>query len=359
MDEIGDEQGSPDGDEDAVEFKPEDEEVRATMESAPTEAIQMDEESEVLRRITDPRMPTQKEKDDHYFMGHAVYRNWCPICVQSRGREMGHKAMPKDKQIPEYAFDYCFPGDKLGYKWTVLVGKERDGKAFMAETVPHKGGVGRFAADKCVQFMEECGDKEYVVIVKTDQETAIQVFVSDIVDNRTEGRTIQEQSPVGSSGSNGMAERAVQEMEGLIRAILLSLEERLGMKLDARERIIAFIPTYAAYLANRVPRGEDGKTVYERTRGKKTNIRTVEFGEKLLYMKGRAEKMGKLAKIEPRFGFGIFVGVHSKSGMAMVSTLDGIKYSRTLRRLTEDKRWTDDTLSIIHISEPTRLLSIS
>ena len=137
--EIGEGQGSPDEDEDEVEFKPEDEEeVRAMMESAPTEAIQMEDESEVLKRITDPKLPTEKERDDHYFMGHAVYRNWCPICVQSRGREMGHTVMPKDKQLPEYSFDYCFPGDKLGYKWSVLVGKERDGKAFMAETVPYK-----------------------------------------------------------------------------------------------------------------------------------------------------------------------------------------------------------------------------
>ena len=67
--------------------------------------------------------------------------------------------MPKDKQVPEYSFDDCFPRDKLGYTWSVLVGKERDGKAFMAETVPHKGGVGPDASDKCVEFMEECGDK--------------------------------------------------------------------------------------------------------------------------------------------------------------------------------------------------------
>ena len=159
---------------------------------------------------------------------------------------MGHTVMPKDKQLPEYSFDYCFPGDKLGYKWSVLVGKERDGKAFMAETVPHKGGVGRYASDKCVEFIEECGDKENTIIVKTDQEPAIQFVVKDIVGNRTEGRTIEEVAPVASKGSNGLAERAVQEIEGLIRAILLSLEERLGMKLDARERIIAFIPSYAA-----------------------------------------------------------------------------------------------------------------
>ena len=50
-----------------------------------------------------------------------------------------------------------------------------------------------------------------------------------------------EESPQRSSGSNGVVERGVQEVEGSIRAILLSLEERLGFPVDSRERIVAFI----------------------------------------------------------------------------------------------------------------------
>ena len=97
---------------------------------------------------------------------------------------MDHKRTQQEERVvPEYSFDYCFPGNELGFKWTVLVGKERDGKAIMAETVPHKGGVGRYAADKCVEFMEECGDRENNVIVKTDQEPSITYVVKDIIEN--------------------------------------------------------------------------------------------------------------------------------------------------------------------------------
>ena len=55
--------------------------------------------------------------------------------------------------------DYCFPGDEVGFKWTVLVGKERGSKAWMATTVPMKGSSGRFSVDKCMEFLEENGDK--------------------------------------------------------------------------------------------------------------------------------------------------------------------------------------------------------
>eukprot|EP00973_Karenia_brevis_P047494 6594144-Karenia_brevis.AAC.1 len=70
-------------------------------------------------------------------------------------------------------------------------------------------------------------------------------------------------------------------MEGRIRAILLSLEERLGKEIDAKERIVAFIPQYAAYLYNRLHRGDDGKVGYERVKGKKPSVVGIEFGEKI------------------------------------------------------------------------------
>eukprot|EP00973_Karenia_brevis_P067878 9443243-Karenia_brevis.AAC.1 len=63
-----------------------------------------------------------------------------------------------------------------------------------------------------------------------------------IREDRVKGKTIVEQVPKGSKGSNGIVERAVQEIEDHMRAILLSLEERIGVEIDARERIVAFIP---------------------------------------------------------------------------------------------------------------------
>eukprot|EP00973_Karenia_brevis_P061897 8609869-Karenia_brevis.AAC.1 len=74
-------------------------------------------------------------------MGHAVFRRWCSICVRSRPKEWGHrKDSGKERDMPEYCFDYCFPGDECGFKWTVLAGKERKTGMIMATTVPQKGG---------------------------------------------------------------------------------------------------------------------------------------------------------------------------------------------------------------------------
>lgn len=67
------------------------------------------------------------------------------------------------------------------------MGKERGTKAVMASTVPMKGGVGRFAADKCLEFIDDNGDRSGKVLVKSDQENSIKYVVDDIVDGRDEG----------------------------------------------------------------------------------------------------------------------------------------------------------------------------
>ena len=91
-----------------------------------------------------------------------------------------------------------------------------------------------------------------------------------------------EESPVGSSESNGMVERGVQEVEGSVRAAFLAFQQRGGRKINARERVVAFIPEYVTYWMNRLKVGEDGKTVHERVRGKKARVLGLEFWEKVL-----------------------------------------------------------------------------
>ena len=193
------------------------------------------------------------------------YRNWCPVCVKSRGKALSHRRDGGyDRCVPEYSFDYCFPGDELGFKWTVLVGRERLSKSWGCWAIPMKGYTeGRYAMQKVLEFIHENGDTDNRIIIKSDGEASIQFLVKEVVEARQQGckevkpRILVEQSPEGCSASDGVVEAAVQEMDGIIRALLIAVEEYLGVEVDARERLIAFIPEYAAYLINRLRKGED------------------------------------------------------------------------------------------------------
>ena len=129
-------------------------------------------------------------------------------------------------------------------------------------------------------------------------------------------RTIIEQSTVGSSGSNGVVERAAQTIEGQIRVMKSALEGRMGKKVDVEKKTITFMAEYAGYLVNRLEVGKDGKTAFERSRGKKANVMGVEFREKLLWMK-RPKDNQKMGKIEVRWEYGIFVGARRPKSVSL------------------------------------------
>ena len=64
---------------------------------------------------------------------------------------------------------------------TVLVAIERYTKMKKAVVVPSKGSTGRYAARKVLDLMEECGDKDKPVILKTEWEPTIKFLVDSMI----------------------------------------------------------------------------------------------------------------------------------------------------------------------------------
>ncbi len=167
------------------------------MAGAEGERIRAEMEAEVMKTILDPLKPTEKEVEDHNRT-HMPYRNWCPHCIRAKGKDMDHRrVVGGERNLPEYSFENCFPGNELGYKLTVLVGRERTTGMNMAAVLPSKGSTGTFAADRVMELLVECGNQSGDI--KTDQEAAIAYLVRNIVMERGDGkgcRTIVEESPV-------------------------------------------------------------------------------------------------------------------------------------------------------------------
>ena len=78
------------------------------------EKVRVEKEGAVVKKLLDPKLPTQAVVDDHWVRGHVEYRNWCEVCVKARGKEWDHtRATDKERLVPEYAWDYC----SLGMRW--------------------------------------------------------------------------------------------------------------------------------------------------------------------------------------------------------------------------------------------------
>ena len=218
----------------------------------------------------------------------------------------------------------------------MLVGRERVTGMTMASVVPVKGTSGQFAAMLVLDFIKECGAAETEILLKTDQEPAIEALMADVVKTRGATITVLEKSPVGSSGSNGVVERGVQSVEGLIRTLMSACQERMGTRIKLEEKIVIFMAEYAAYLINRLEVGKDGKTAYERCWGKRATVLAIEFGEKLLW---KVRQKNRLEKLNPRWEYGVFVGVKATSGEVWAATREGLHTVRSVRRIPLEERW--------------------
>ena len=133
--------------------------------------------------------------------------------------------------------------------------------------------------------------------------------------------TQPEESPVGEHQSNGDIERAVQTIEGQIRSMILALESRCKSKIRQDHPIFPWLIRHSAILINIAKVGDDGKTAYERRKGKKFLRSIPEIGECIWFL--RPESVGK-DKLDTRWENGIFVGLREESGEIFVSNEQGV-----------------------------------
>ena len=100
-----------------------------------------------VKKMMDPLLPSAREVDEHNI-SHLPFRNWCPHCVKGRGREADHRRQPRtERGVDEFHLDYCFPGDEMRHKLTILVGVERYSGMKMC-SVSRRKGNGSFCCEE-------------------------------------------------------------------------------------------------------------------------------------------------------------------------------------------------------------------
>ena len=145
-----------------------------------------------------------------------------------------------------------------------------------------------------------------------------------------------EESPVEDSHSNGFIERAIQEVQGQIRATKSALEARLGQKITSSHPGLPWLVMHAANTLNRYAMGQDGRTAYHRLSGKKFNQEVVEFGEEVWYM--HPGITGK-HKLDNRWSSGVWLGMRERTNESIIGTSEGCLKARSIKRRPEALRW--------------------
>ena len=289
------------------------------------------------KRVLDPRVPTQAEVDEHN-MTHLPYRSWCTHCVRGRGEAHPHRnSGDEERDVPELHMDYCFMGKVDEKAQPILVVKERDTRMMCSMLVGEKGAVDEHVIKRIIAFIQELGYESAKIVLKSDQESSVKSVIDAVIRARRDTPTMPEYSPVRSSGSNGVIERRIKEVQGQLRAMKSALDARVGVDIRGTSNILPWMVEYASVLINRYLVGKDGKTAYERLRGKKSKMVGFEFGESVHFR--RIPLQGRLGKLDSLWQTGLFMGYQTQSGEYMVANSEGAYKTRTMKRIPETERW--------------------
>ena len=218
----------------------------------------------------------------------------------------------------------------------------------LSSAVPSKT-TGEIVARRVLAFLSEIGYVYKDVIIKSDQEPALISLVEDVERRRAAvggGRWICENSPVGSSASNGVAERAIiQSVQHQVRVLKLALEYKWNMSIPHKHSVLQWIKEYSAFLLNRFEMGHDWKNGVRTFEGKE--------GQGAWYCVRRdgelEDKAHHWSAGKARFHVddGVYLGVRGKSGELMVGNRSGVWKTRTLRRKPSEDRWTQRAAELV------------
>ena len=108
------------------------------------------------------------------------------------------------------------------------------------------------------------------------------LLFKEAVKNSRQSDTFLENSPTGDSESNGAAENAVREAEGMTRTWKMSVEEKLKAVIDNKHVLLPWLVMLAGVIITRYVTVHDGKTAYQRIKNNRPCNKILPFGESRL-----------------------------------------------------------------------------
>ena len=180
------------------------------------------------------------------------------------------------------------------------------------------------------------GGENNPIILKCDGENAIGA-VRDRLGRYHGGQVTPEDTPPGEKECNGTVEEAGKTIRGIAKTFKEMIEEKIGAEIPVEGVIMQWLIRWAAMLHSRFKIGEDGKTAYERQKGRKCNEEVIPFGETVMYkrLKGSGEKKKVM---ENNWLEGLWLGHSRTSNEVLIGTKEGVVKAWAVKGRPEETR---------------------
>ena len=124
----------------------------------------------------------------------------------------------------------------------------------------------------------------------------------------------------------------------MTRVLKEQIEEKANIQIECGDSITPWMIRWAAMLVSRYMVGKDGRTAYERRRGRRCRLKLATFGEKVWYKAAREHKE-RMYKLETEWKEGTWLGHTRNSNEAIIGTADGAVRAYAVKRQVEEERW--------------------
>ena len=311
------------------------------------------EEGRWARTLKAPPIVSQKEIDEHNAT-HCPFRIWCRYCVLGRAHKCAHRKLKEDEElkVPRVSMDYFYASgrdEKAKENPMLVVINEESGEKY-ARAVGNKGLENKEIAEWLIKDLSEemktwghAGGVGGKVILKCDGEKAM-TAMRDALGRFNGGTVIPEQSAKGESQSNGRAEDAGKLVREFLRVLKEQVEGEAKIKIEGNEAITQWMIRWAAMLCSRFLVGQDGRTGFERRRGRMCRILVIPFAEYVWYRQIRKGKTQE-DKLESEMKEGVWLGHARNSNEVLIGTEHGVVRAYDVRRMPEGQRWNGEAIN--------------
>ncbi|CAE7846389.1 GIP, partial [Symbiodinium necroappetens] len=300
-----------------------------------------EEDSEAQRKTRSKRIPdlvSEQEYKDH-MMTHLPFRSWCDHCIAGKSREDSHPLREARKckgEVPRFCVDYCFLGRALkgempktaealkepldaedGQRPILVMVDQETGATFSYLVTK---GVNNYAVHVMSEALKFAGRQR--VLIMSDGEPAIRALIDTVA--RQAGKETQVQhAPKETHGpSNGAAERAILEVARQARTLVHALETRYpGYQLKGDSEVFPWVIRHSGWLITRFLIKADGRTPYERLKGREYKGEIVDPLETVHYKIDKDTR----GKLDAQTSIGIWLGKTLSADEHVIGTPQGIR----------------------------------
>ena len=236
-------------------------------------------EAKTARSPRTPEPPTGAARMAHNAT-HVPFRDWCPICVASRGRSSPQRRVVVNKTaetLPKFQTDYMFirtvAESKTQPRITFVETRSGVVISFMCA---RKGGY----EDLTMEILRHFEAYGFLnpVIIQCDIKMSI-IDVCRKVARERNARTVLRFAPKTSHQSNGFVEAVHGHIQGLARCYQTQIETNTGTQLSAISPAIPFAMRYAGFVPSRFTVRPDGRIPFQYLLGTPYVSPLCTFGE--------------------------------------------------------------------------------